>query len=329
MGSTDVQAYININNGAVRNDSSQYYHDRSITIKPANTNPTDSATVRFYFLDKETDSLITATGCSGCSKPTTAYELGIPKYSDVNDVVENGTVADNVKGIWSFISSAQAIKVPFDKGYYAEFKTKSFSEFWLKKEAFNRINPPLTQIANLKVTKQTNNDVLVEWTATVAGYADHFEIELARGNAEYQLNNFVKIGEVVSTGTAPQPYQFTDAENNKSGVRYYRLKIINSDGSFFYSEVKAVVFSDELEWQVYPNPSSGIFNLVYQKNNGETISAKVYDVYGRLIKQLSFVASGFVQKSVIDLSNPQWGSGLYLVEVISDGKKQLFKLLKQ
>ncbi|MEI9946212.1 MAG: S8 family serine peptidase [Chitinophagaceae bacterium] len=326
MGATDVQAYIN--SGAVRTDLNQYYHNRNITIKPAITNLTDSASVRFYFLDTESESLINATGCAGCSKPGTAYELGIPKYGDINDAVENGTIADNTKGIWSFISAAQAVKVPFDKGYYAEFKVKNFSEFWLKKEAFNRVTPPLTQVINFTAAKQSN-DVLVQWTVSIAGYADKFEIEVAKGNAQYQLNNFSKIGEATSTGIALQQYQYTDIENNKSGVRYYRLKIINSDGTFFYSEVKAVVFSDELTWQVYPNPSSGIFNLVYQKNEGEPIAIKVYDVYGRMIKQLNFAGNGFVQKSQIDLSNPQFGSGMYMVEVTTAEKKQVFKLLKQ
>ena len=60
LGNTDVQAYINT--GVVRNDGKQYYHDRNITIKPANTSLTDSVTVRFYFLDTETENLISANG---------------------------------------------------------------------------------------------------------------------------------------------------------------------------------------------------------------------------------------------------------------------------
>src|SRR5204862_7572292 len=51
-GNTNVQAYINA--GASRYTSSQYYMDRNITIKPANT-PVDSVRVRFYYLDKEAD----------------------------------------------------------------------------------------------------------------------------------------------------------------------------------------------------------------------------------------------------------------------------------
>ena len=98
MGTTNVQAYINT--GAVRNNNGQYYHNRNITIKPQTglENVSDSAAVRFYFLDNETEALINATGCSGCTKPAMAYELGISKYSDANNNFENGTIDDDTPG---------------------------------------------------------------------------------------------------------------------------------------------------------------------------------------------------------------------------------------
>ncbi|MGB8190744.1 MAG: S8 family serine peptidase, partial [Chitinophagaceae bacterium] len=53
IGPVDAQVYINTS--GVRNTSTQYYHDRNLTLKSANP-LSDSVTVRFYFLDKETDS---------------------------------------------------------------------------------------------------------------------------------------------------------------------------------------------------------------------------------------------------------------------------------
>jgi hypothetical protein len=267
----------------------------------------------------------------GCTKPASAYELGIPKYNDLDDAVENGTISDNVKGIWSFIPRNKVSLVPFDKGYYAEYGITNFSEFWLKKEAFNRAVPPLVQISIFKAIKKANNDVLVEWTTTIEGYVSRFEIEVAKGNEAFQLNNFIKIGEMNSRTNMQQPqsYEFNDIENNKTGVRYYRLKIINNDGSFFYTEIRPVVFSDEFKWQVYPNPSPDIFKLSYQVNDGETLAAKVYDVNGRLVRQYHSLANGFVQKLNIDLHESQFAPGLYLLEVVSGEKKQLFKLMKQ
>ncbi|HET9825265.1 MAG TPA: T9SS type A sorting domain-containing protein, partial [Chitinophagaceae bacterium] len=328
LGNTDVQAYINT--GAVRVDSNQYYHDRNITIKPANYNLNDSVTVRFYFLDSETERLINATGCGTCSAPVSAYELGVAKYNDGFDSLENGTIGDNSEGTWTFIPSYNAVKVPFDKGYYAEYRVKSFSEFWLKKEAFNRPAAPALQLDLFKATKQPNNDVLVEWTTLTEGNVGRFEIEVARGNNNYQLNNFIKIGEVAGRQNVSQPqsYNFLDAEPGKSGVRYYRLKIIYRDGSFSYSIIKPVVFSSEFDTQVYPNPSAGIFNFVYQRNEGELLNIRVYNMQGQLVKEQQSIGTGFVQKVIIDLQSPRFAAGIYLLSAdANDGL--IFKVMKK
>ena len=258
LGSTDARAYIY--QGAVRTNSGQYYHNRNITIKPTNrTHATDSATVRFYFLDTETETLINATGCPGCTKPSMAYDLGVSKYNDADTSKENGTLADNNSMDWLFINSAKAAKVPFDKGYYAEFKVKDFSEFWLNNGGLNNNQSLPVELVSFSAKKTTDKDVLVEWKTGSEINTDHFDIEVAKGNEEFQLNHFIKIGQVASGGNSStgQQYSYLDIENNKSGVRYYRLRIVDRDGQFKYSAVRAVVFNDEITWQVYPNPSGG------------------------------------------------------------------------
>ncbi|HEX7903320.1 MAG TPA: S8 family serine peptidase [Chitinophagaceae bacterium] len=326
MGAIDVQAYIHT--GSVRNYNGQYYHNRNITIKPATTSLTDSATVRFYFLDAETEALLAATGCSSCTKPAMAYELGVSKYSDSVDVIEDGDFMNNKGMSWSFINAAKAVKVPFDKGYYAEFKVKDFSEFWLNAGPYNY---PSAELLSFTATKTANNkDVFVEWKTSTELNINRYEIEVAKGNNDFSQNIFVKIGEVNSLGNSPleQRYNFTDLENNKTGVRYYRLKIVGIDGSFRYTEAKPVIFTEELNWQVFPNPSTGLFNLLYQLENGGKMTVKVYDAAGKVVYQTSIVSNGFLQKLNIDLGSRVFASGLYLIETVTGNKRQAFKIVK-
>ena len=329
MGLTKAKAYINT--GAVRISSSQYYHDRNITINPAIPDLNDSVSVRFYFLDSETETLINATGCGTCYKPTMAYEIGVSKYSDPNDNFENGTTTDNLQGVWLFINSGKAIKVPFDKGYYAEFKVQDFSEFWLNNGGFNFNQPLPVQLINFTARKKNGKDVLAEWATASEYNVNRFEVEVAKGNADYQQNRFIKVGEVASQGNSVQEqrYNFTDAEFGKAGTRYYRLKIIDNDGSIKFSAIRPVVFDQEINWQVFPNPSSGIFNLGLQANDDEVITVKVYDVNGKIVYQDNAKGSGFVQKINIDLRDSKFADGLYLLEVAAGNKKQSFKLIKQ
>lgn len=326
LGATDVQAFINTN--AVRYTSTQYYLDRNITIKPANTNLADSVTVRFYFLDTESDTLIRATGCAVCTQPSSAYELGVSKYTDPDKSFENGSINDNQQGIWNFLASDNVAKVPFDKGYYAEFTVKDFSEFWLNNGSIDRSSPLPVKLLDFTAQKNSNNVVLA-WKVGSENNVSRYEIELARGNAALQSGSFVKIGEVAGSGNTSSglTYTFNDAEPDKFGARYYRLKIVNTDGSFTYSPIRTVIFADAILWQVYPNPSKGMFSLVYQINANEEIYVRILDARGSLVKEYRRTGNGFAQKLNIDLTLN--AGGIYLLQIDAAGKKQIFKLYKQ
>jgi hypothetical protein len=329
LGNTDVQAYIKT--GGVRNDGKQYYHDRSITIKPANTNLADSVTVRFYFLEAETENLLKATGCASCTKPTMVTELGVTKYSDPNDNFENGNLADDIQGTFNFLSADWNYKIPFDKGYYVQFKTKDFSEFWLNNGAADRQTVLSGMIVSFNAQKKDNNDVLVEWKTVSEQNISHFEIELARGDINFQNNNFEKIGQVTSPGNSnsERSYSFTDNEAGKLAIRYYRLKIVYNDNTFFYSPVRQVIFDDDIQWQVYPNPSNGEYKFLYNLAQNESMNVKVYDVNGRLVKEMKLIGNGYVEKTVIDLRSVKFPPGIYLLSAEAGEKKFSIKLIKQ
>jgi hypothetical protein len=222
-------------------------------------------------------------------------------------------------------------KIPFDKGYYAEFKVKDFSEFWLNDGALTNDHPLPVELVSFTATKGSNDDVVAEWITASEFNTARFEIELAKGNEEFTQNKFHKIGEVNSYGnsTTEQRYQFIDVESNKSGARYYALKIVDQDGQFSYSPIRSVLFDERVKWVVYPNPSTGIFNLVYQATAGEMVYVKVHDANGKLISPTKLNANAFLQKSIIDITGPKFSSGLYLVEVIAGTKKQVFRVLKK
>ncbi|HEX2534674.1 MAG TPA: T9SS type A sorting domain-containing protein, partial [Chitinophagaceae bacterium] len=323
LGSTEVQAYIHT--GAVRHTPQQYYHNRNITIKPAAPGTADSVTVRFYFLDAETDSLIAATGCAGCGKPSGVHQLGISKYSDPVDQYENGTVIDDNQGAWLFLTPAQVTKVPFDRGYYAEFRVKNFSEFWLNNGGLTGSGALPVKIVDFAARSAGGDRVVVSWQAVAEEDISRYEVEVARGAAELEAGRFSQAGVVESKGNGAQNgYSFNDEESPRSGTYFYRLKIVEADGSFRYSEVRSVQFSGAVRWQVYPNPSDGRFQLVYQLPGGETAVAQVADALGRTVLELRVTGTGSVQKLAVDLSAPRFAPGTYLLQLGG----QAFKLYK-
>jgi hypothetical protein len=325
LGSTVAQAYIYT--GAVRNKRSQYYHNRNITIKPTQTTLADSAIIRFYFTDQETELLLNAAGCGLCSKPASAYELGVTKYNDANKTLENGDLADNITGKWSFI--ANAVKVPYDKGYYAEFRVKDFSEFWLNNGGPDNSQALPVELISFTAKKQSDNEVKLDWETGSETNSSYYDIELAKGNTALNQEAFTPIGRVTSLNSPNGGrYSFTDKEINKSGIRYYRLKMMDQDGTFRYSAIRPVVFDEEISWQVYPNPSRGIFYFICQAGVGDNIDIRIHDINGRQVRQLQQQANGFVQKIQIDLSSAEYAPGIYLLETAAGGQKSTFRLIK-
>jgi len=184
------------------------------------------------------------------------------------------------------------------------------------------------KLLEITARKVNNNDVQIEWKLAQETGVKQYEVEMARGNADLQAGHFVKIAELPGLGdvTSSRTYSFTDLEPDKFGPRYYRLKVVNLDGSFTYSPIRPVTFGDAVLWHVYPNPSTGLFNLVYQLGNNEQLYARIVDAKGSLVHEYRKTANGFPQKLNIDLSNKP--KGVYLMQVQSPGTKQSFKLYK-
>src|SRR4029078_10854095 len=80
MGNVQLQTFMHT--GTVRSFHGQYYLDRSFVFKPA-TPLSDSVTMRIYFTDKESDSLLFAKSCSSCTFPKNPYRFGISYYKSV------------------------------------------------------------------------------------------------------------------------------------------------------------------------------------------------------------------------------------------------------
>jgi hypothetical protein len=127
LGNTEVTMY---NHDYVFNPVVQAYHlGRNYVIQPAEATA-DSVVVRLFITDAEMVKLLGDNACDTCSRAEDAYRMGITKYDNDNNALENGALSDNIGGTYSFLPYTTIAWVPYDNGYYAEFSVTSFSEFW-------------------------------------------------------------------------------------------------------------------------------------------------------------------------------------------------------
>lgn len=85
--------------------------------------------------------------------------------------------------------------------------------------------------------------------------------------------------------------------------------------------------SEDLQLEIYPNPSNGIFMINIEKTGTADVIIKVFDLTGRAIylSDRGLIEGNY--ESIIELSNQP--AGIYLMEVLVDGERLRKQLLIQ
>ncbi len=119
----------------------QYVLPRSYALK-STSSPADSFTLRWYLPDEEVEALLNDQQCDTCHRPVDVYRMDITVYEDPDPSKENGSLIDNVNGVYTRVPSSEINWVPYDKGYYAELHSAGTSEYWFNlKTPLGRLSP--------------------------------------------------------------------------------------------------------------------------------------------------------------------------------------------
>ncbi len=83
-------------------------------------------------------------------------------------------------------------------------------------------------------------------------------------------------------------YAFTDP-TPRPGINYYRLRIVNLDGSTEYTPIRAVESEIGLPYiHAYPNPTAGMFRVSFGDKRPRAFTVTIHDVLGRLVSAETF-----------------------------------------
>ena len=120
--------------------------------------------------------------------------------------------------------------------------------------------------------------VLLQWRTDNEVNTSKFMVERS-GNG----NSYAAIGEVTAVNrSGVNIYNLVD-EQPLGGLNFYRLKMLNSDGTFRYSPVRKINFADATDdITVYTNPVTN--NKIFIASSGNCNSAVIYDAAGKMVK---------------------------------------------
>jgi PQQ-dependent dehydrogenase (s-GDH family) len=299
------------NSGAIRVANTTHYLDRNMTITPE-TQPSSPVKIRLYISKAELDALI----ADGGSSVTAIGNLKILKNNDPC----SSAIAEATTEIVPAYAEAHG-----SNGYMLQGDISGFSSFYF---AANNFTLPL-DLLSFTGHLQNDNSVLLNWKTENEINTSHFAIERSIDG-----NRFSGIGNVPASGRNSTGnsfnYSFTDndAANQLSQRIYYRLKMIDIDGTYKYSNIVSVSLPLTTgKLSISPNPVVREVKVTIASPEDGQVQWKLLDNVGRvMMKGAEHVNKGAGNNFSINMN--RLPAGTYYLSVTGAGNDQNVKMQK-
>ena len=278
-------------------------------------------------------SPVVITG-AGEDSNQTGYKLEFYSEDPITGTSLSSYANGFVAGQLAYI--ANTINVSFDSARtLARLKGTENGE-WDFYNGFGEVQPGIILTDPLPVeltsftAKLIGKNVRLSWQTSTEINNFGFEVE------RFENSDWVKIGFVNGNGNSnsPKDYSFIDDKVKTDGTIKYRLKQIDNDGQFEYSNVILVTFSpNESElFQNYPNPFNPSTSISWNSKVDAEVTIKIFDILGNEITTLlnEFEEAG---NHKIDFNtsnlNSNLASGVYIYQIEIKNSQLLFTTNKK
>ncbi len=269
---------------------SNYIASKTFRVSPSNNNPAGSYQITLYYTDAEIAGWegVTGRNRSELVLVKTGQNLTNPQASDTREEANatQGTLGVNYT-------------------YSAIFNT-GFSDFGVG---------PTESILPVELVgftgRYTASGIFLNWQTASEINSDRFELERSENGID-----FSKITTTRAAGNSATPrfYEYLD-QAHFLGENYYRLKAIDLDGSFIYSEV--ILINATLPsnyFAVHPNPAISMTKIKLGSAFTEQVRLNVYDILGKKLYTESLDLVPGINSFELDVQN--WSGGIYLLEIV-------------
>jgi len=261
------------------------------------------------------------------------YQLWI---NIVLNVDNNGTVVAQAPGNWTDVVTITFTTLNSSGSSNLEWQIGNSnwniydgdnSTPWTTGTFTNENTTPLPVELSSFSASLSDSDVKLHWQTATELNNYGFDIE-----RKSQTESWSKIGFVPGAGNSSsiKNYVFTDNNIPSSGKLQYRLKQIDNDGSFEYSDVAEINITSPENYsleQNYPNPFNPSTLIRFSLPKTGFVKLKVYNLLGQYVASLvnGYMSEGN-HKVNFDMSGFPSGVYIYRLEVngFTDTKKMVY-----
>ncbi|MBX2840896.1 MAG: T9SS type A sorting domain-containing protein [Flammeovirgaceae bacterium] len=152
-----------------------------------------------------------------------------------------------------------------------------------------------------------------------------FELQRSWDGRDFETLTFIE-----GKGSSDRLNTYTYVDHNIMGIAYYRLKQLDYNGKFAFSNVISVksIKVKPLEVLAYPNPFTNELNLAISKDTDEPIEIMVYDHMGNHVMSITEKEKGGNFVKNIGHKFQHLPAGYYYANIIVGKEMERIKLLK-
>jgi hypothetical protein len=160
-----------------------------------------------------------------------------------------------------------------------------------------------------------NGAVNLDWETASEINNSHFELERSVNGLTWNT-----IGSVAGNGNSQTMIAYAYTDNLQgivpAGTLYYRLKQVDFNGTFAYSDIKtANIAAQAASVETYPNPTTDLVNIRWTSANDQSTVLSIKDMSGKELYKEVVSGSGANTRQ-IDMT--QFKTGTYFVELVSN-----------
>jgi hypothetical protein len=189
---------------------------------------------------------------------------------------------------------------------------------------YTKANPVPVTFISFNAIVNNNRTVMLQWKTTNEINNEKFIVEKSADGVMFTPMSIVNAKREV---TAVNIYNTIDLKPNE-GVNYYRLKQVDKNGKYIYSNVVSINLykSDINAFSIYPNPVGDLLQLNINSTNKSFGSIVITDVSGRVVKSLNVDLIKGYQSSFINLNTLHQGN--YQITLTWNNQSITQKLIK-
>ena len=213
---------------------------------------------------------------------------------------------------------SSAASAPVDYYIYIDGHSTSSGNFVLNIAAA----PLPVTLISFKGDKMENANKL-SW---ITSYEENTEAHLLERSADG--NRWSTIGKLEAQGFSYQNKEYQLMDDSPLANSFYRLKSVDFDGSYQYSEVINIEReSDSFSLSnVFPVPVSGELSVEFNNNRNENIEVVITDMVGRVIFQDQFDAADGSNVYRTDMS--KFATGVYFISLSNNVEQLTERIVK-